>query len=113
VLLLRLDRVDEAVEHLAEAKRLRPDLAAVRHNLAGARVRQGRVDEAMAELGEALRLEPSPDRHFLLGNLLSRQGRFEEAIAEYRAALRMDPNHGGASGRLAAAMGKRAGAGGS
>ena len=113
VLLLRLGRVAEAVEHLVEAKRLRPDLAAVRHNLAGARVRQGRVDEAMAELGEALRLEPSPDRHFLLGNLLSRQGRLEEAIAEYRAALRMAPNHGGAARGLTAATAKRAEAGGS
>jgi protein O-mannosyl-transferase len=91
-LLVREDRLDEAIERFAVAARIKPDAAALYASLGAALERRGRLDEAVAAFSEAVRLQPgSVLAHFNLGVALEKSGRTAEAIAHYSDALRIEP----------------------
>jgi Flp pilus assembly protein TadD len=56
--LAALGRTQEALPHLQEAIRLKPDLEAAHATLGTALANLGRFDEAIAQLSEAVRLNP-------------------------------------------------------
>jgi hypothetical protein len=60
--LLGQGRREEAREHLAEAARLRPDLALAHLNLGRVELAEGRVEEAIAAFQRAVDLEPQASR---------------------------------------------------
>ncbi|HYW47250.1 MAG TPA: tetratricopeptide repeat protein [Bryobacteraceae bacterium] len=88
-------RLEEAIPHLQEAARLRPESGQVHSDLGSALARiPGRLPDAIAELQMATRLLPdSAIPHNNLAGALTEAGRFSEAIAEYQAALRIDPGY--------------------
>ncbi|MFZ0935283.1 MAG: tetratricopeptide repeat protein [Bryobacteraceae bacterium] len=95
-------RLPEAVTHLEQAVRLRPDMAQVHSDLGIALAgTPGRLEGAIAEFRTAARLRPdSPVPHFNLGNALAQGGRLKEAAAEYETALRIQPDAAGVRDRL-------------
>ena len=97
--------VDEAISHLHEALRLKPDLAQTHNNLGIAFHRKGRFDEAVAQYREALELKPEQASTYVnLGAALYTQGRVDEAIVAYRAALRLQPRSPEVHNNLAIAL---------
>ena len=98
--LLRPNAPDEALTHLTEAVRLKPDSDVGHYNLANLYQQVGRSDEAVREYGEAIRLSPGMAlAHYNLGNTLLDLGRATDALAAYTDAIRIDPRlalaHGG------------------
>jgi tetratricopeptide (TPR) repeat protein len=51
-------RLPDSIAHYEVALRLRPDVARVHYNLAGAYYRAGRLAEAVRELETAIQIEP-------------------------------------------------------
>ena len=83
---------DDAMTHLREAIRLKPDLAEAHANLGNALQRSGRGEEATAEYERALSLNPAlPGAQSGLAAALLAAGRTEEAASRYDEALRLRP----------------------
>jgi len=98
-------RVNEAIAHLSEAVRIRPDYAEVQNKLGAALADQGRVEEAIPHYFQALRFKPGiAEAHNNLGNALSGQGKVAEAIAHYTEALRINPDYALAHNGLGSAL---------
>jgi tetratricopeptide (TPR) repeat protein len=108
-------RVPEAMSHLHEALRLRPNNSMSHDNLGKVYIGAARIGEAIAEFGSALRSSPDdPRTHNNLGIALARAGQLPQAIAAFDAALRLKPDYAGAhcnrgialaqSGRLSEAI---------
>jgi Flp pilus assembly protein TadD len=90
VYLLDKGSTEDAVRHLREAIRIRPDYADAHNNLGNSLARMpGHEPEAIAQLEEALRLDPGmAEAHGNLGLMLVHTpGRFNEGVAHLRAAL--------------------------
>jgi Tfp pilus assembly protein PilF len=113
--------VDEAVEHLKKALRIRPEDAQTHYNLGVALVEQGWVEAAIEHFDKALEIDPelvdarknlvfvldqavqgyrralqstpqNAEMHNNLGVLLLRKGEIDEAIRHFAEAVRIDPN---------------------
>jgi protein O-mannosyl-transferase len=83
----------EAIRHLEEALRLKPDHAGARENLGLLLARHGRAEEAIRELREAARLRPdAPAARAALAGLLAAGGHLPEATSEYESAIRLRPD---------------------
>lgn len=94
VLALRLERLDEALEHVEAA--LQEDARnANLHALHGAILSGlGRDDEALKALQDAVKIEPgNPSLQFRLGNLCAQLGLRDQAIAAYQKAIKKDPDY--------------------
>ena len=91
-ILLKQDRVDDAVEHFDKALQLDPGDAKVHNNLGLALVRLGRLAEAEPHYRKAVELNP---RYFKayenLGAVYLQTNRLDEAIASMKAALEIQP----------------------
>ncbi len=80
--LLRPSAPDEALVHLTEAVRLKPDSETGHYNLANLFQQTGRFDEAVREYRETIRLSPGMAlAHYNLGNTLVQMERLAEAQA--------------------------------
>jgi protein O-mannosyl-transferase len=89
----RKDRVDEAIVHLQEATRLKPDDFGPHNNLAVVLSKKGFLDAAIYEYQEAIRLKRAyPEAHSNLGFTLATKGLWDEGIRELREALRLRPD---------------------
>jgi Flp pilus assembly protein TadD len=105
----RQGKLQEAMEHYAEAVRINPSSADMRYNLGLAYGETGRQEESIRELRLALHLDPAlTEARYRLGVSLARSGRLPEAIETLRAASRALPDRfevwndlGDASFRLA------------
>ncbi|MGB9454732.1 MAG: tetratricopeptide repeat protein [Bryobacteraceae bacterium] len=95
-------RLPEAVTHLEQAVRLRPDLAQMHSDLGIALAgTPGRLEDAIAQFRTAMRLRPDSEvPHINLANALAQGGRLKEAAGEYEAALRIQPDAAGVRDRL-------------
>ncbi|HEV2302606.1 MAG TPA: tetratricopeptide repeat protein [Stellaceae bacterium] len=81
----------EAAALYGRAAALRPDIAEVHYNFAGALSQLGRLDEAAGAYRTALALRPDfMPAHHNLGNVLRGLGRTEEAVEAYRRALAVE-----------------------
>ncbi len=86
-LLLGADRAYEAA--LRRQLERKPDMQALRDELAAYLVARGRVDEAVALYRAQIERAPHDETGYLnLGTLLASRGRFDEARAVYEQALR-------------------------
>jgi tetratricopeptide (TPR) repeat protein len=131
--LLRENRIDEAVSHLEEARRIRPNHAATLSNLGVAAMRRGNLDEAVVLFREALRVNPSHVEarlnleavlekqraaapattvpaamaRFERGNALRDRGRLGDAEAAYREAIGLDSRFAQAHNNLGSLLGRQ------
>ena len=104
-ILLRDNRVDDALVHYQAVLRLNPGNAQAHNDVGVILHRLGRMPEAIAEFERTLDLRPdAADAHTNLGNVYSDMGRYAVAIAEYQASLRLHPeSEAGVRARLARA----------
>jgi Tfp pilus assembly protein PilF len=87
-------RIQEAIDHLAESLRIKPDFAETHNGMGVALGHQGRYQEANDHFAEALRIKPDYEEAYSnLGALLLRQGKNEEAIVYFNEALRIKPDY--------------------
>jgi Flp pilus assembly protein TadD len=98
-------RIPEAIEHLQQALRLKPDFAAAHNDLGIVLTRSDRIPEAIEHLEQALRIKPDyAEAHNDLGNALRQSGRIPEAIEQYEQALRSKPDFAQAHYNLGVAL---------
>ena len=91
-ILLRRDRLPEAVNAFKTALRLKPDYADAHYNLANALVKQGNLTEGIYHYSETLRLRPRNVK--ALNNMaatLVLEKRYDEAIMYLKKALDINP----------------------
>jgi Flp pilus assembly protein TadD len=98
ILLLRRNRLDEAVPELRRAADLLPADAASHYNLGRVLQKTGRTQEAAAELNKAHELNNKAQAAIQAKSLnrtagrLLQENRFEEAATTLREAIRLDPD---------------------
>jgi protein O-mannosyl-transferase len=93
---------DEAVDHLQQAVRLRPDYADAYFNLGSVLFQQGRLNEAIAQWQKALEIRPrDAEAHRNVASARRKQGNVKEAISEYEQALNIVPEDSVALNNLA------------
>ena len=94
MLLVNAGRTPEAIPHLEQALRLRPDFPEALNNLGDNLRHLGRPQEAIPYLERAVRLQPKfAEAHNTLGAVLLMLGRSSEGIAEVTEALRLKPGY--------------------
>jgi protein O-mannosyl-transferase len=100
--------IAQAMIHLTEALRLKPDLAEAHYNMGLGMHRLGRLDEAIAAYRQALQLKSNlPEAYNNIGNALQEMGRVDEAIPQYEIALRLEPDFVYALNNLGYALQKK------
>jgi protein O-mannosyl-transferase len=104
-ILLKHERVDEAIEHFDKALELDPGDAKAQNNLGLALVKLGRLDEAEPHYRKAVELNP---RYFKayenLGAVYLQTKRFDAAIASLKAAIEIQPSEAKALNDLGVAF---------
>jgi tetratricopeptide (TPR) repeat protein len=101
----RLARPKDAVAHLREALKIRPDYVAARVRLADALLSAGQLGES-GTIFAALAREPQaePLGLFGLGRILAAEGKHEEAVQAIQQALALFPEWGAAHYSLALSL---------
>jgi len=90
--LLEEGKVDAAIAHFQEARRIKPDDAKAAFNLGNAFVQKGDLNNGIANLQDALQLKPDyVEAHINLGGALLKTGRAGDAVSHFQTALRLDP----------------------
>lgn len=86
-------RNGDALPHLEEAVRIKPDYPEARNNLGASLINAGHYADAIPQFEAALKSKPEfPDALFNYALALSKiPGRSADAIAQYQAVLRLDP----------------------
>jgi Flp pilus assembly protein TadD len=103
--LLEAGRYAEAVPHLEQAVRLKPDFAQAWNNLGKALGMLGDTEKAKTHFAEALRLMPNyAEAHYNLGTALVEQRKLEEAVVHLREAVRLKPHDPDAHNNLGNAL---------
>ncbi len=88
------EAVEEALAHLNQGLRLRPDDLLPLFYFATFFFKQDKTDVAVEELRSLLARNPaSAEARYYLGVIAARSGRAEEAIGHYQEALRIDPRY--------------------
>lgn len=86
-------KVDEAIVHFKEARRIKPEDAKAAFNLGNALIQQGHLTEGINDLSEAVQLKPDyAEAHINLGSVLLKSSRVSEAIEHLQKALQMEPD---------------------
>jgi tetratricopeptide (TPR) repeat protein len=104
-------RIQEAIPHIQEALRIKPDFRAAHTNLAAVLKLTGNLVESEREYLLSLSLEPaSAGAHMGYGELLASEARLNEALREFSTAAALRPDS--ASGhydlaRVLAALGRQ------
>jgi tetratricopeptide (TPR) repeat protein len=87
-------RAAEAIPHLEEALRLRPDFPEAENNLGDDLRLLGRPQEAMLHLRRAIQLQPGfAEAHNNLGAVYMMTGRPADGLAEFGTALKLKPHY--------------------
>jgi tetratricopeptide (TPR) repeat protein len=83
VLLLRLERLDEAEGHLRRSIRIDGNFPVAHHRLGQVLEKKDRLEEAIAEFQEAASLDPTyPDPHYALARIFRQRGDLKPAEKE-------------------------------
>jgi len=94
LVLLRENKIDDAIAQYRSALQMQPDSWDDEYNLGTALLGKGQVDEAILHCEKAVRMRPTdPDAQVSLGNALFQKGRIDEAIAHYQKAITVHPGH--------------------
>jgi serine/threonine-protein kinase len=86
-----LDRDQEAIAALNQAKQLAADNHLVRYNLGAIHRAHGRYDEALAEIQQGLKVRSTASLYSLLGGVYFYKHRFPEAVAALETATELSP----------------------
>jgi tetratricopeptide (TPR) repeat protein len=106
--LMESGRLNEAVSHISEALRIKPDYAEAHNNLGVALGEGGNLNEAISHYSEALRIKPDyAEAHNNLGIALARQGRLQEAVNHFSEAVRVNPDFAKAHNNLGIALARQ------
>ena len=101
-------RTEEALAHLTDALRIRPDFVSARLQMAFILQGQKKTTEAIEHYQMAARLKPAdPFIQSRLGAALAAVGRYDEAIGQFSTLLRYAPNDADARTQLAAVLAAR------
>ena len=101
----RQGNLKEAIEHLSEALRLKPDYTKAHNNLGLALFKQGNLDQAANHFFAALRIQPGNSAaHYNLGLVMEEKGHIEVAVNHYLEALRINPDFAEAHNNLGIAL---------
>jgi len=93
IVLVKLNRYDEAEKEYREAINLDRNLGLAHNNLGNLLHDLNRYNEAEKEYREAIKLNRNDaDAHYNLGNLLCDLTRYDEAEKEYREAIKLNRN---------------------
>jgi len=91
LMLVRLQRTEEALPHLHRAIALEPNKATYRVNLANALAQLNRLKEAVEAYREAQRIQPSdPITAFHLAATLQKMGEYAAAVEAFQKAISLD-----------------------
>jgi tetratricopeptide (TPR) repeat protein len=103
--LAQAGRIPEAMEHLQQALRIKPNYAEGHQYLGNVFLQEGRIEEAIAQYEQALRIKPDfAEAHNNLGTALHQTVMREEAIEHYEQALRIKPDYAEAHNNLGNAL---------
>lgn len=92
--LLKLNRPEQAILFLEEAKSLEPGKGSIREALARSYYNCGRFDLAREHFEKAIEIDPTNDyAHFGLGLCLVKQGDIARAAGHIKIALAMKPDN--------------------
>jgi len=87
-----LGQPEQALDHLQEALRLKPDHVGAAYNLGLTYSQLGQFEAAIDSYQQALDIQPQlPEAHNNLANLLRHQGELEQAVDHYRTVLEQQP----------------------
>ncbi len=102
---LKLNRRDEARQHLNQCLQMAPDHIEARYELGQLDLSEGRFDTAAIELRKVLDKEPRHAKaNLAFGDLLWRQGNAAEAKAYYERSIEADPKSGPAHYKLSTVL---------
>jgi Tfp pilus assembly protein PilF len=91
--LTRQGNLKEAIDHLSEALRLKPDYTEAHNNLGMAFFQQGNLDQAENHFSTALRIQPGNSAvHYNLGLIMEQKGYLQSAVDNYLKALSIKPD---------------------
>ncbi len=83
----------EAIYHLSEAVRLKPDYTEAHNNLGMAFFKHGNLDQAANHFSAALQLQPvNLAANYNLGLIMEKKGHLKSAVNYYLEALRIKPD---------------------
>ncbi|HEY5084719.1 MAG TPA: tetratricopeptide repeat protein, partial [Rhizomicrobium sp.] len=95
LVLVALNRANEALENYDQALKLKPDYVEARSNRGLALKALGQADEALAEFDRVLREKPSHAGAFVnRASVLRAMGEVDEALGSYNRALAIHPDMG-------------------
>ena len=104
-LYLELGQPQRALNHFAVVRRLQPQSATARYNVAVTLEALGRTADAAREYEAAVQFDPSySSAHNNLGSLRVAEGRVEEARAHYERAVATGPSNAEARNNLGAVL---------
>ncbi len=84
-------KLDEGIDHLQTAVRLKPDYFEAHNNLGVSFINKGRLEEAEEHLTIALKLKPDyAEAYNNLGILYEMKGSFDDAVKEYQSAIELN-----------------------
>jgi tetratricopeptide (TPR) repeat protein len=85
-------KVDEAIGHFKEARRIKPQDPKAAFNLGNALIQRGELTEGISNLSNALELNPDyTEAHINLGGALLKTGKVDDAAGHFQKALQLEP----------------------
>jgi tetratricopeptide (TPR) repeat protein len=104
-LLMERGEIPQAIEHFAQANRIRPNEPTVNNAFGAALLAAGRAEQSVPHLTAALNVRPDYfDARYNLGNALASLGDFRGALAQFQAAVRINPDDANAEANLGSAF---------
>ena len=92
--LIKQDRLQEALIEIDKAIQLQPDYAEAYNNRGNAQTAVGNLNAALKDFDKALMLKPDmPGFHANRGNTLQELGRLKDAIESFNNAIRLKPDY--------------------
>lgn len=93
-------KLDQAIFHLRESIRIKPNYGSAYNNLGRALEKKGEWAEAQAQYLKALKVQEFPEAHYNLGIVMLQQGKLETAVFHFQSAVRINTNYAEAYNNL-------------
>jgi tetratricopeptide (TPR) repeat protein len=91
--LVHQGRLEDAIRHISEALRIKPDYAEAHNNLGLALYKQGNINDGISHFLKAVQIDPDYAKAYNnLGSALAQQGKLEDAIRQFSRAIEIDPD---------------------
>ncbi|MBF0119935.1 MAG: tetratricopeptide repeat protein [Desulfobacterales bacterium] len=106
--LIKDKKIDEAIEYLNKAIKIKPKNIDTNVNLCLALGKQNKSSEAIIYCYRAMKMKNIPkETHNSIGNALEQLGHVNEAIKEYYKALKLNPDYAGVINNLGSIFAKQ------